>query len=162
MGCDFYVNVGPVVVINNPPVGTTETHVSCCNDKCMRFHKYGTGKFCPDCGSPIREWTETVVKPLDIDFYELFKEKETLVPACPEQQATATIILIPNKKSKEVGFEHFDLSYQPFEVFPKIEEIAGNIEKFKRVFETELNKLKEIFGGNNVEVRYGTVGTIDC
>ena len=163
MGCDFYVNVGPVVVINNPPVDTTEKHISCCNKKCGKYHKYGSGKFCPDCGSPIQEWIKPVNKPLEIDFYELLKE--VLVPTDYMQHSgTSQIILIANKdtQAEEVGFKHFNLKYEPFEFFPKIEEVNGNIEKFKQVFENELNKLKEIFGTNNVEVRYGTIGTISC
>ena len=160
MGCDYYVNVGPVVVINNPPVDTTEKHLSCCNDKCVKFHKYGSGKFCPDCGSPIQEWIKPVNKPLEVDLYELLKE--SLTPADDEASGESTIILIANKQSEKVGFNQFNLKYEPFEIFPKIEEINGNIEKFKQVFEIELNKLKEIFGAGNVEVRYGTIGTISC
>lgn len=161
MGCDYLVNVGPVVVINNPPVDTTEKHISCCNDKCVQFHKYGSGKFCPDCGSPIQEWIKPVNKPLEVDLYELLKE--VLIPSdYMQHSSTPKIILIANKQSEEVGFKHFNLKYEPFEFFPKIEEINGNIEKFKQVFQSELNALKNIFGAENVEVRYGTIGTINC
>jgi len=164
MGTDYCVNVGPVIVINNPPRDTNERHVSCCNDKCVKFHRYSSGeKFCPECGSRIAEWFETVTKPLDVDFYELFKD-ERLVPSdFHSSSSSSTVILIANKEkdTKAANFQHFHLNYDgPFEVFPKIEEIGSNIEKFKQIFDSDLNKLKEIFGADNVEVRYGTVGTI--
>jgi len=160
MGCDFYVKVGPVVVIHNPPIDTTEKHKSCCNDKCKQFHKYGVGKFCPDCGSPIEEWSKSVFKSLDIDFIELLKE--TLTPADYEHSDAVEVILVPNKRSKEVGFQSFNLEGPPVTVFPKLDEITGNIEKFKTIFAGELTKLKTIFGESNVEVRYGTIGVVSC
>ena len=160
MGCDFYVNIGPVVVINNPPVDTKERHVSCCNDKCVKFHKYGTGKFCPECGSPITEWFEPVTRPLKIDFYTLLAQH--LMPSDHERYDTSTVILIPNRNCREVGFARYDLKQQPFEHFPKAEEMAASVEKFKELFAGELNKLNEVFGASNIEVRYGTIGTISC
>jgi len=51
---------------------------------------------------------------------------------------------------------------QPFEHFPKAEEMAASVEKFKELFAGELNKLNEVFGASNIEVRYGTIGTISC
>lgn len=162
MGCDFYVNVGPVVVIKNPPVATTETHNCCCNDNCKKFHQTSYDKFCTECGAKITEWVESVTKPLHIDFYELFKER--LIPDSSQNSADKVIILIPNKTDdcKAVNFQHFNLKYEPFLVFPNIEEIGSYVKKFEEVFEKELNKLKEIFGETNVSVRYGTVGTISC
>src|SRR4051812_45658283 len=113
MGCDFNVNVGPVVFIKNPPVNTTETHECCCNVKCGKYHKTAYDKFCTNCGSKITEWVEPVVKPLNVDYYELFKE--TLVPADNEHSHEAEIILIPNKHAKAVGFQDFNLKYEPFQ-----------------------------------------------
>ncbi len=160
MGCDFYVNIGPVVVINNPPRDTIERHVSCCNDKCKQFHKYGVGKFCPDCGSPIQDWLKPVFKPLDIDFYTLLKQN--LMETDHERQDACTVILKPNRNSREVGHAQYNLKQQPFEHFPKVDEMVSSVEKFKELFQDELNILKETFGVENVDVRYGTIGTISC
>ncbi len=162
MGTDYCVNTGPVVVIKNPPQPTNETHYSCCNPQCEKFHKYASqsDKFCHDCGSRLADWIEPVIKPLKVDFYQLLEE--VLVPANYQNSDAVEIVLISNKndKSKEVGFYHFNLKYNQFSVFPKIEDITGNIEKFKTIFARELTILKGIFGEANVEVRYGTVGTI--
>lgn len=160
MGCDYSVNVGPVVHIKNPPVETTIKHKGCCNNKCKKFHLTSYYKFCPDCGATVQEWAEPATKSLDINFYELFGDDDKLVPANHELSDAATIVLVSNKRVK--GFEHFDFDDGDFEVFPKIEEITEYIENFKKVFANEILKLKEIFGESNVEVRYGTVGTISC
>jgi len=158
MGNDYIVHVGPVIVINNLPAEIVEKHNSCCNDKCKKFHKYGSGKFCDECGSPIAEWSTRVMGTRSIDLYELIGESITYADS--EHQNTSKIVLVANLDIGNAGYFSFNLKYEPFDVFPKIEEVTDNIEKFKSIFKKELDKLKEIYGESNVEVKYGVVGTI--
>lgn len=161
MGCDFLVNIGPVIVVKNPPVNRTEPKKCCCNDSCQKFHQTSFSRFCEDCGTEITIWNEPIVAPKYVDFYELFKD--TIIPANHERQREAEIILIANQRiNPKLGFHHFNLKYEPFKVFPKIDEINGYIENFKQTFMVELAKLKEIFGETNVSVVYGTIGDISC
>jgi len=168
MGVDYIVTVGPVVVIKNPPVNTTETHQCCCNSECKQYHRTSYKKFCEECGHQIAEWVEPVVKPLHVDFYEVLKEK--LVPNNHEEQRGENVILVANTwndkeevKAKDFGFYRHNLKYDGgFEIFPKPEDIAVFVKKFEEVFQNELTILKGIFGESNVNVRYGTLGTLSC
>src|SRR5579862_3410874 len=154
MGTDYIVSVGPIVIIKNPPVSTTETHRCCNNTHCKNYHRTAYTKFCEECGQPIGDWVEAVVKPLDIDFHELLNE--SLVPDNYNDQDGETIILVANdytpkheEINKQIGFQRFNLKYgEECRVFPTPEEMSGSVKTFEGVFAEELSKLKEIFGAD--------------
>lgn len=168
MGTDYIVNVGPVAIVKNSPRDATDIHRVCCNDQCRLYHHSvpRDTKFCNECGHQISEWHQAVKRPLRVDFYEVLNDKLRLADYADSEKET--FILIPNDctaeleaLTKQVGFQRFNLKYgEECQIFPTPEEMHGYVETFKGVFDAELKILKDIFGSDNVTVRYGTVGVI--
>jgi hypothetical protein len=167
MGIDYSVYVGPYVKCTNPLVEVESSIRTCTNPVCKTYKNQIwdlTAKYCRECGSPIGE---TAIKKSNtkVNASELYEHgvKEQLHMAGREsgweelKRKDAEIdIWIANVKRPEadcgINFDpKSDRKYIDLTHHSKID----SIEQFTDAFYKEITQLREAYGSDNVEVKWG-------
>lgn len=159
MGVSYGYYLGPYARCNNPQVEKKVQRRTCSNDSCKNSQNHhDSKKFCSDCGSAYakREVLETWPR-VDLDCVEDLDED--LFEACGNYGGIEEDVdhWLPNKTMKGITREtHFgrdDLD----EIVVKPEMIESEIQSFMTTFIKALKIIREKYGEDNVEIRWGLV-----
>ena len=160
MSIDYNAHVGPFIICKNEPVELENTTRSCNNENCAKYKISIWNKeikFCPTCGSEIKEMS-VMVKGMKINPHEIegvdgrlsFVQTETEF-----EQFKGRDLWISNLRG--IGGKCLDPRYDTYCITPP-EDIEIEIEQFCEIFATEIGWLSVAYGEGNVEISWGFLG----
>ncbi len=154
MSIDYSAHIGPYIKVYNPKKASTTELTLCCNKNCSQHNKEVDSKFCPECGSLIKTSKLPCRESIDFNVYDEFNER--LHEMCPEEK--------PHKCDDYLYFAANDSKKFGVNIDPtycnevKISTESGEeFMEFFDVYQKEIDRLKEIFGKDNVQIKYGVV-----
>lgn len=152
MGLYLTQTIGPYIKVRNEHHQVSVTFKRCSNSNCSNHSKEIKSPFCANCGSPQGDGVRYVAKP-KVDFYKLLTEgfKESLYNCAFIKEGPVEYIL-PNRKNPN-GFEVKEESATELNDTQK----ELDLKWFRETFETELKKLKEELGDENVSLHWGII-----
>ena len=158
MSIDRRVYVGPFVRCRRKTEEVRESRKGCVKPACRRFRDWRAAvrwqMFCPDCGYQLGEWRELVTRDA-VDVEELTGGALSEVrPMCSLPWQDEWAILLPNEDRdppREFRVEG-DVLLDLIGVM-ECDEFLW----LKQAFAAELVKLREAFGADGVDVRWGVV-----
>ncbi len=155
MSIDYSVHVGPYIVVHNPPVETTEEYHSCPTKGCPNHKRHMSEKFCPACGSGIRVVQFPTKAPKDFDVYKEFDSRlcEAFCDGGPEDLKDAMVFLSDEKGHDVV----FDPTNELVDIDLRAVNMPESLDRFQEAFAKEIQRLKEVFGEQAVELRWGVI-----
>ena len=157
--------LGPHVCCKVEKVPSTRQIQSCSNDSCelAKRETYGVKKFCDNCGSPIAQRDlSTIVDSVDAHHVRMDLLSETLYDVPGDSfwqwmQDNNTHIWMANRHIPDARKFYFDtredIQYIPFALGAMQMEII----QFCDFYEKELVILRQEYGEENVEVRWGLI-----
>jgi hypothetical protein len=154
MGVDYTAYVGPYIQVHNPPRPSFEEYHTCTTANCSNQNKPMSSKFCPVCGGAVTLQSRPCQSPVQLDVFSEFNERlcEALSEYKPKDSKNE-IFLIGNKQGIP------GRSFDPIETCSAVDMTGFNITQetmlFRDMLTAELARLKEIFGEDAVQVKWG-------
>jgi hypothetical protein len=154
MSVNYRVKVGPYIEVFNPEKDSVKQHYGCNNLKCKLFRKLNANKFCSSCGSPIELVSVPCKARIAFDFYNALGGRldEIHHDNLPSNKQNYSI-LQPN--IGQFGDSFGDYESVVIELTTQISELQ--LRTFNETFAKEIIKLNEVFGENNVKVKWGII-----
>jgi hypothetical protein len=154
MSVNYRVKIGPYIEVFNPELPSTKEHYGCNNPKCKVFQKLNANKFCSQCGSPIALVSIPCKARIKFDFNDEFSGRlyEIHHDNLPNDKYRYSI-LQPN--TGQFGDSFGDYESVVIELTTQISELQ--LRTFNETFAKEIIKLNEVFGENNVKVKWGVI-----
>lgn len=153
MGYSEYTYLGPYMVINKKKIVIEDINYTCPNTECKRFNTVLKANFCPECGSTKKEkktnkeekqgFTYNLIEELRID-ENLFFNPEYV----DEEEENQSIVLPNNYRGVKWNEKTKSIS----NIRPTLE-----LELFEKLYNPELIILREYFGKENVELKWGLI-----
>jgi hypothetical protein len=156
MSVDYTTYVGPYIQVHNPKRATTEEYHTCSNKSCRNHKAKMCEKFCAECGSAIKLVSFPCEASLDFDVYNEFEDKlaEALTEYKPKDLEDFHFFIGNKKGSPGISFDPKTDCY--VRELPQL-----NIEKetgvFSTMFKKEIARLKEFFGADAVQIKWGVL-----
>ena len=157
MSVDYKCYVGPYIKVFNPEKDSTEEYHSCPNKKCDKHKKQLSDKFCPSCGTKITLVTFPCKSKIDFDIYKEFKKEpisEVMCESKPKELENYDFYISNSTKSPGINinvvYEHFIKDFN--ETI-----IVSEVQQFEIQLSKEINRLKEVFGNENVQIKWGVM-----
>lgn len=157
MSVDYTSYVGPYIQVHNPKKPSTEEFHTCPNKKC-RNHGVSIGnKFCEICGTEIKLVAFPCEKPVDFDIYQEFDDRvcHAFSEWKPKEYQDYLFVIGNRKGSPGRSFDPIQDSY--IEDLTKLN-TAEELLAFMKMFSKEITRLKEVFGNDAVQVKWGVLG----
>ena len=144
MSYSYYFNIGPYVYVKNP----TEIRKHTVEHEGCSDHGSHQNKFCGECGKPKEkyEFEEECKKSLFQVLCDLDIEEFHCISIDPN-------ILLPNFRMENQMCIHLGDDFGSYDIPDK----EKAIEELKEKFSSAINKLKEYFGEENIELKFGVV-----
>lgn len=166
MGITYKAYVGPVIVCKKK-ITVHDKHSGCVKEGCPQHHVQARGKvkFCPECGTQIGLFT-TPREVSAVEVWELFDGKEPFTKAFADYPPKALKdfdILLPNYR-RDYDPDEDDQTRRQFFVYVDDGTTCQNMTDIKQgdelhwlmtTYKTEIEKLKEAYGNENVQFRWG-------
>lgn len=154
---------GPHIVCKTHKVSVEKTIRTCSNSTCSQYELeiYGNVKFCDQCGSPVQNRLVNYFED-NIDSFEVRMNLDEALSEVPGDDFSSWMkkndvhIWISNRhipNVREFSFDDDGVRYVPITA----ELIADELEKFSVFFEKEIFILKEEYGAENVELKWGLI-----
>lgn len=158
MGIDYHVSIGPYVECFSEKIEKTFTKPICTNELCKYFGRVVSTKFCGYCSMLIEN--APYVKSVDKVSPEVLEKilNDRLYEVCLDVTEVSHIKTLISNRTVETSF-------WPKETGSFSEEITESdrirsLEHFNKVHKEDLDKLRNLFGPENVVVKWGIVFTV--
>lgn len=156
MGVDYNTFIGPFVEVHNPPIPAKETVRTCSNDKCYQHKRYQLGKYCSNCGTEVRDITFDSLAPIFVNQNEEFEDALVRIQReyKPENRKDYDIWIDNHNGSPGARYDSHDSIYVESVTH---ERIVKEVNELLKRRDRQINRLKEIFGEDAVQVKWGVV-----
>ena len=171
MGISYYAYVGPYIRCKKTKKTVHDRHRGCVNDECPQYHVVIRGgskvKFCVQCGKEIGVYTTPREVSAVSTLWDLFDGKEPFsraFPNYPLKPLKDFDILLPNYRRDYDPDAPDDGTQRQFRVSvdgdSTCQDLTGTnqgdeLHLLLTQYKTEIEKLKEAYGPDNVEFRWG-------
>ena len=149
--------VGPYIQVFNPVKEGLEKYKTCVNGYCQAYKRpLALNKpFCPECGSAVGEGVRPTRKRNPFDFDKEFGDKiyEVLTHSKPVGFEEFSFF-VSNNPATDGGFK---CTHESEVIEMTAETIDSDMRRFQMNRQQDINRLKEIFGAENVLVKWGTI-----
>lgn len=163
MSTDYYIHVGPYIKVYNPKRNSSKTVNTCVNTTCKKHKQniYGNDKFCSECGNQIKMSEFSCMAALQFDIYEEFKD--TLAKVIREYKPIELMdyqFFVGNTKG--TPSKRICVSESEGESQIMFDKITDDCLTFCDMYRKEINRLYEVFGKDNVSVKFGVLHSISA
>lgn len=164
MGVDRKIYIGAYIDCRTTNVSTIQKITGCPNKSCSRFSKETSIKFCNDCGSKITECSISKNKPKICTWEVGEKLKDVLFPAnhwgAPDEvDGVIAHYWLSNRKTKAgLWINQSDPSFVT--EMESVSEIEAHKQEMLTYHQSEYKILQEIYGAENVTVRWGIINMV--
>lgn len=154
MSIDYNTYVGPYIEVYNPEKDSTEEYHSCPNKKCTNHTKDISAGFCSECGSKIERMSRKCKERVDFDTWEEFDDSicEVLCGYKPDG-CENFMYLVSNVGKIGLNLDGRNPSINEIDCGKPLVEIFD----FKSIKKKEIDRLKEVFGTDNVKIKWGVL-----
>lgn len=156
MSVSFNTFVGPYVEVYSPEKQSTEEYHSCPNKKCVNHTKPISDGYCSKCGTKIERMERACMEKIDFDCYDEFPDyslEEVITTYKPTDCEDYIYFVNGNKHAIGIILDGNDVSVNQIdEKTPQAES-----ELFKNKLNKEITRLQEVFGKDNVKIKWGVL-----
>lgn len=154
MGASYYVYVGPYIQAYNPEKMGSEEYYGC-----ARCKQAMSTKYCPICGSTVILLTRPNQQRITFDTYKETDDRLSSFSdySVPSDRKNFTLFE-PNKGK----FGHRFSGWESQIVDLVDATIKTELERFLQFFDKDIKRLKEVFGNDAVDVKWGIIGYASC
>ena len=153
MSVNYCVSVGCYIEVKTKPRPITVTYQACANLNCPKCTVETKHRFCPDCGCGTGPHLKIKTCSPLFDLYEEFEDElDNITPEDNEM-----MLLMENKTNSD-----YRQSMDSGASFGRVDlhdlDIPGITNKFSAKYHKEIKRLKEVFGDNDVKIKFGAIG----
>jgi hypothetical protein len=147
MSVDYNTFVGPYLEVHNPLRNSTEEYHTCSNKKCKNHAKPISDKFCSKCGGKIK-----------LERFPCQNRIEFDINVISEDLSEAMIEYNYNGDNMYFYYSDYGSSFDGNDCIAKEIDINDPVKKlyeFQLKFKSEIEQIQNIFGKDNVKVKWG-------
>lgn len=154
MSTEYQLHVGAYLEVYNPEKPSTTEYYACPKRSCSNFQVKCSTKFCPVCGTAISLVTVPTPVRIKFDVYEecLDNLAEVEGDSLPDEKQDYILFVSNITNGSGISTQGSTLK----EVTEKT--IKNDLVEFKDIFKGEIIRIKEVFGEDNVKVKWGIIG----
>lgn len=150
MGLSYHTYIGPYIEVFNPLKPSTKKYHSCPNEKCSNNKKGISDAFCGKCGTRVQLLNFPCKERITFYYLDEFSEKTSLQTPSGEFDRDKLYFIDDALGDSRCGNDNCicDLTHT---------NVQAGLDTFKEVNHMEITRLKEVFGADNVVIKWGVM-----
>jgi len=158
MSIDYKCYVGPYVKVYSPDSPSTKEIETCPNPSCSKHQKYmGHQKCCDECGTKIVTVKLPTMAPLSFDVFTETDATMAELMTETKPKGLKDFRLFVGNRCGPPGL-HFNPHCDTYAVETNGPAIISQMQQLETMYMSEIAHLKEVFGKENVQIKWGVVG----
>ena len=158
MGVSYYTYVGPYVKVYNPEKASKKEYHSCPNHGCSNNKKPMSDAYCSKCGTKIERLTFYIQDRTRFDANSEFADG-TLRDVYSDFDDHNYMHFVDDGQ-RDLLHLLMNINNGDFVSDLTDKNPATEVEEFKEIRRKEIARLKEVFGEENVSVRWGVINYV--
>ena len=153
MSTDYTTYIGPYIQVHDPPKQVPIKVYTCPNEKCGQHKKLTQGSYCSTCGTKMGHVNSVHTGITDYDVADETDDRlmEELTEYKPYNAKNDRFYL---GNRERLGFS-FDPTEKVLAVELSLVNSTEVLNKFKVIFSKDITRMEEVFGKENVAVKWG-------